>query len=67
MKKISHVYLHILCVPAQFHENTNIFVDCAKRQKRCREKAYFSIEFYHFYIGHVKNLFFSQKTHFVGT
>jgi hypothetical protein len=40
---------------------TEIFLRCAKkRQKECRKKDYFSIEFYHFYIGHTKSCIFSN-------
>jgi hypothetical protein len=41
----------------QFCEKRNIFVCYAKMVKKSREKAYFSIKFCHFYIGHIKSLF----------
>jgi hypothetical protein len=53
-----HVHLDILCARAQFREKQT-FLWAAQRQKTCREKAYFSTKFCHFYIGHIKSHFFS--------
>jgi hypothetical protein len=65
-EKYSHVYLHILYPRAQFCEKRSFLGLAKKIKKTCREKAYFSSEFCHFYIGHIKSQFFSQN-HFVGT
>jgi hypothetical protein len=52
------VYLHILCSHAQFRgKRTFLWVV----QKSC-EKAYFTTEFCHLYIGHIKSRFFFLKT-----
>jgi hypothetical protein len=48
-----HVYLHILQI---------FFPGCKKRQKMCREIAYFGTKFCHFYVEHIKKLVFVETT-----
>jgi hypothetical protein len=51
MKTYLHVY--VLCAHPQFHEKWAFLWPMQKRLKKCHEKAYFSTDFYHFYIDHV--------------
>jgi hypothetical protein len=53
-----HVYLHNLRAHAKFREKQIFFAASTKKTKTHHEKAYFSIEFSHFYIEQMKSRFF---------
>jgi hypothetical protein len=54
------MYISTFYVLAQSFVKNRHFLWAAQRQKKCREKAYFSTKFCHFYIGHIKSRFFSK-------
>jgi hypothetical protein len=50
------VYLSILCVTYSFVKQ-DISSGICKKEKKCRKKTYFNIDFYYFYTCHIKGYF----------